>query len=527
MATDESAPLLGKSPPSRKWSLFSLHNRILAAAFIISASFSYTQTPLLYVFRVMICEEYYRHAPPYDGEGDRCSRNEIDSGSAAQIAIMGTVSISFSITNLFVAGWQMRKMGPKMALALQIFFPVIRVCVQAASLLVGAKGGIIMMQASQAITILGGPAGYILILNTIIAEITEPAARTSMFGVLQGVTMVGVALGYFVGGWVAENLGIIRPFQLAAVSLSFSCLYCLLCIPYIHPNTISREKRETKPKGATALLGPLRSMAPQRLRLRDGRVVKHCGVMFLALGIFTGVLATGYAPTLLQMYSMTVFDFNPTNNSLLMAVNGLIRGVFLMFVFPQIISLGRRWFKTSSEPVALQPSSESPIPTHPQDFDPIPATVADAEPTKPPPPVAEVEGGAFDLFFLRWSLVLDGLITALAAFATRGWHIYLGSAPASKGVLTEMVPSSQRADALQAMTLIEYMATFSTLGIFGAIFSSLADLGKSYMTFYCNAAIAIVAVSILLLSSFPPPGSELVPDDVEEGHGSDEDERCS
>lgn len=62
-----------------------------------------------------------------------------------------------------------------------------------------------------------------------------------------------------------------------------------------------------------------------------------------------------------------------------------------------------------------------------------------------------------------------------------------GSAPASKGVLTEMVPSHRRPDALQAMTLVEYMATFSTLGIFGAIFSALADVGKSYMTFYCNA----------------------------------------
>ncbi|RYP37900.1 hypothetical protein DL767_002772 [Monosporascus sp. MG133] len=118
------------------------------------------------------------------------------------------------------------------------------------------------MQASQAITILGGPAGYTLILNTMTAEITEPAARTSTFGILQGVTMVGIALSYFAGGWVAEDLGIIRPFQLAAASLWFFCLYYLLYIPYIDPNTISGEKRETKPKGATAFLGPLKSVAP-------------------------------------------------------------------------------------------------------------------------------------------------------------------------------------------------------------------------------------------------------------------------
>ncbi|KAI1258205.1 hypothetical protein MGN70_001254 [Eutypa lata] len=473
----------------------------------------------------MACEEFYKHAPPFDGPGDRCRRNEIDSASAAQIAIMGSVSVAFSISNLFVAGWQMRTIGPKRALALQTFFPTIRVIVQASSLLVGAKAGIIMMQASQAITVLGGPAGYILILNTIIAEITEPAARTGMFGILQGSIMVGVAMGYFVGGSLGDNYGLIRPFELAAISLSCCCVYVLLCIPYIDPKILSNEKKEAKPRGILGFLGPLRAMAPQLLRLQDGRIVRHFGVLFLALGIFMGVLATGYAPTLIQMYSMTAFEFTPTRNSILIAGNNLIRGVFLIFIFPRIISRGRHWFKSSDVPDAPQAVSDAGIPTDIQDFDPVPGTIANQEPTNAPPPVEKVEGGGFDLFFLRWSLVVDGVITASAAFVTRDWHIYIvgfllplasGSAPASKGALTEMVPASQRPEALQAMTLVEYMATFSTLGIFGAIFSTLADTGKSYMTFYCNAAIAVVAVGILLLSTFPPPGSELVANEREE-----------
>ncbi|KAK7753571.1 hypothetical protein SLS62_004429 [Diatrype stigma] len=481
MATEETTPLLGKtlSAPSKKWDFLSRENRLL----------------LLYVFHVMACEEFYKHVPPYDGPGDRCRRNEIDSSSAAQIAIMGTISIAFSISNLFVAGWQMKKFGPKQALALQTFFPVIRVCIQGLSLVVGAKEGIIMMQASQAITVLGGPAGYILILNTIIAEITEPAARTGMFGILQGALMVGVAMGYFVGGFLGENYGLIRPFQLAAVSLSCCCVYCLLCIPYVDPKIISGEKKEPKARGVRALLGPLRNLAPQKLRLQDGRIVMHFGVLFLALGIFAGVLATGYAPTLIQMYSMTVFEFTPTNNSILIAVNNLIRGVFLIFVFPRIISRGRHWFKSSDVPDAPDSTSSSAIPTDLQDFDPVPGTIANQEPTKPPAPIKEIEG--------------VGFLLPLAS----------GSAPASKGVLTEMVPSHQRPDALQAMTLVEYMATFSTLGIFGAIFSALADVGKSYMTFYCNAAVAVISVAVLLFSRFPPPGSKLVAHELEESPG--------
>lgn len=62
-----------------------------------------------------------------------------------------------------------------------------------------------------------------------------------------------------------------------------------------------------------------------------------------------------------------------------------------------------------------------------------------------------------------------------------------GSAPASKGVITEMCSASQRADSLQAMTLVENVAMLSTLGIFGSIFAMFSDIGKAYLTFYCNA----------------------------------------
>lgn len=97
-----------------------------------------------------------------------------------------------------------------------------------------------------------------------------------------------------------------------------------------------------------------------------------------------------------------------------------------MFVFPRIISAGRQWFKSVDTPPPPDPSPDLAIPTEPADFDPVPAPMANQEPTKPPPPVEKVEGGAFDLFFLRWSLVVDGLVTASAAFVTQGWHIYLG-----------------------------------------------------------------------------------------------------
>lgn len=50
-----------------------------------------------------------------------------------------------------------------------------------------------------------------------------------------------------------------------------------------------------------------------------------------------------------------------------------------------------------------------------------------------------------------------------------------------------MCPDSQRADALNLVTLVENIARLSTQGLFGFVFASLAGVGKAYATFFCNA----------------------------------------
>lgn len=65
-----------------------------------------------------------------------------------------------------------------------------------------------------------------------------------------------------------------------------------------------------------------------------------------------------------------------------------------------------------------------------------------------------------------------------------------GSAAAAKGVITKMCPESQRADALNAVTLVENTARLSTQGLFGLVFAGFAGIGKAYLTFFCNAVSA-------------------------------------
>lgn len=227
------------------------------------------------------------------------------------------------------------------------------------------------------------------------------------------------------GGQIGDAWGIARPFQVACVAFLLSSAYVLLALPYISPDSLNDGKKPTK--GISGFLAPLRVLSAQRIRLRNGVSRKHYGVLFLCCGVFLGVLATGYAPLLIQMYATAVFDFNQANNGWLMSEFAFMRSIFLIFIFPRVISWGRNWFKTRGigDDSKEEADDADDFPDEPENILVPTASQNENEPVTAGP-LQEHENSEFDLFFLRWSLLVDGLLTTLAAFATKGWHIYLG-----------------------------------------------------------------------------------------------------
>lgn len=139
-------------------------------------------------------------------------------------------------------------------------------------------------------------------------------------------------------------------------------------------------------------------------------------------------MATGYAPLLIQMYATAVFGFQQGDNGWLMSGFALMRAAFLIFLFPSIISKGRRWYLTREQQVVNEETEScqtARLATNPEELEAPVGSLAEEEPVGSAE-AKEDEGTAFDLFFLRISLVVDGVLTMCAAFATQSWHIYLG-----------------------------------------------------------------------------------------------------
>jgi hypothetical protein len=186
-----------------------------------------------------------------------------------------------------------------------------------------------------------------------------------------------------------------------------------------------------------------------------------------------------------------------------MTLTAFSRAAFLTLLFPRIISAGRRWYSSNdstgpSSPDA-KPASSEPLPTSFADLEPMePAGIETVqEPTPPPPPATETTGRNFDLVFLRASIFVDAALTALLPYASKGWHLFLaagilplasGSAPAAKGVVTEMLEDkAEQADALSGLALIECTAMMATISLNGYIFSLLSLRGVPERTFFVNS----------------------------------------
>jgi hypothetical protein len=131
------------------------------------------------------------------------------------------------------------------------------------------------------------------------------------------------------------------------------------------------------------------------------------------------------------MYATTEFEFRQSDNGWLMSGFAFMRAIFLIFLFPGIIAKGRERYLgrlPEGDSAASRRNSEdcvTDLPTRPEELEAPMGTYANDEPVAVDTEV-EDEGTAFDLFFLRWSLVVDGALTMLTAFATEKWHIYLG-----------------------------------------------------------------------------------------------------
>lgn len=179
---------------------------------------------------------------------------------------------------------------------------------------------------------------------------------------------------------------------------------------------------------------------------------------------------------MLQLFATDVFGFGTQQNGWLIFMYFTLRGVFLTFAFPKLISLGRK-LTTKTEDANRARSAEASEPSERQPLlaaQKHQANASEASADKNKVDKKE-QRFTFDLTYARFSIFADGILTLLCTFVREGWQMYLvaailpfaaGTGSASKGSVLQMVggsaSSAERTDALAGISLVEHIARLST-----------------------------------------------------------------
>jgi len=204
---NEQQPLLLRQDTQTKAlqkSFFTPLRRMLLVVFSLSFTFGLTNTPMLYAYRVLTCQEYYRHNKPYHGKGDQCAIPEVDVRTAQAVSVseysirhgcsverklnlfethlVVTLTTIGGVLNLLTTGWLQRNYGVKATMIHQSIWPLLRNAGQILGIWKGGKTGLLFFQLTQGFMILGGGPGYLLSANNYVGAVVEPSARTGSFG---------------------------------------------------------------------------------------------------------------------------------------------------------------------------------------------------------------------------------------------------------------------------------------------------------------------------------------------------------
>lgn len=562
-------------------------------------TFGFTQTALVYSFKLMTCEDYYltHPLPPSPPGGDHCNVPAIDASTAKSVAMMSTMTVAGTIVNLFTSAWVISRWGVKAAMFQQTFWAALRNLCQIYAQVTGGRAGIDITIGTQVFNALGSGGGFQLCANSFISILAEESERTAQFGILSGVFMLGSGIGFSVGGVLFNYVGRLAPFVLAFGFLVFCTLFGAFFLPYIAPE----HKTEKKPR--QSILAPLAVFLPTK-REEGGR---NWAMFFLGLGTFLSVLATGYIAMALQLVATNVFGFKPDTSGYMLSLTLVVRAFFLSVCFPRIISWGRRWYIEHPSPAPTPAPTAASTPakrskalpaTDAGETSPSEAENALAPPTKGVRSVSptrsssatsssgettlveeerdaegelelvleptRVPGAKFDLLFLKYSILLDGVLTSCVSLANRAWHMYAaavvlpfasGTSPAVKGVILEFAeaalpPSYEDADeraplldsgreagpeggqeggygatdserprkerrkgisntdksnVLSGIALIEKFGQVITISLFSYFFALLSEAGKPRLIFALDGIIAFLAFAVLLPVQMPRP----------------------
>ncbi|KAJ7723459.1 major facilitator superfamily domain-containing protein [Mycena maculata] len=322
----------------------------------------------------------------------RCTSDPAVTAGAARIQTMFTTTMG--LLSAFTTGWWGHfgeRHGRTKVLAMATFGLFLTdltfILASTPSSPLSAHGHKLLIVAPVIEGLLGGWSTLHSATSAYISDCTSSGSRASVFSRFTGVTFLGFSLGPIIGGWLIRHpIGLFAGAPHPGQSQSVTSVFCVaalgsfvnVCLMlFVYPESVSKEKRDlasghSKGKGPLrtseavaagtqdteslvtdrigtrilrGLLTPLAFFFPVPIYIKGStRKRRDWSLTLVATAMFGYMLSAGLYQ-IKYLYGSHVYDWGPEQLSYYISAMGGGRALFLLFLFPLVISV----FKPKSQ----------------------------------------------------------------------------------------------------------------------------------------------------------------------------------
>lgn len=347
---------------------------------------------------------------PFELPAPRCSLDPAVQADAARIQTMFTTIMG--LLSALTTGWWgdfSERHGRTRVLAFSTFGLFLTdltfVLVSTPSSVFYSHGHKLLLIAPAIEGLLGGWSSLLAGTSAYISDCTSSGSRASVFSRFTGVSLLGFSLGPIIGGWLIRHpiplfSGVPQPGQQqdqlvtsvfwVAVILSF-INFCLVL--FVFPESVTREQQDLarqRAKGAVRseattvgtppqvaeyagvfarfgiirdFLAPLAVFLPRKIFVEgSAHKRKDWSLTLLAVAFFGNMLSAGLYQ-IKYLYGKNVYEWGPEQLSYYISFMGGSRAVFLLLVFPLVISTFKPKHKPPQAPPVTAAKAVKPKPT--------------------------------------------------------------------------------------------------------------------------------------------------------------------
>ncbi|THU83908.1 MFS general substrate transporter [Dendrothele bispora CBS 962.96] len=339
---------------------------------------------------------------------------------------------------------------------------------------------------------------FIFVITLVVVDTVAAEQRTSSLSRVTGLTNLGGAISFSIGGSLTSHTSNVLPVYFTAATIhGLSLIFVILVLPeslsQAKRDNLQQQQRTELHLHTSAISALHRALEPLKLLTSSTNHSTISGkpnrrLTYCAAHIFLAQIASGYAVVSMLVFLTTRFRYKPADTGYLLTALNLTRTCVLTILIPFLVRSLRPLYQRNQR----RSFRHTPLPED--------ESTNDQEPSA-------TSTDRLDVHLVVISWIIEGLAFILLGqaktkpgqFSAVMLHgLSAGREPAFRSLVASSVESSHQSQALAAIEMVSSIGTFISPFLMGSILTSTISTVPS-LFFWIDGAIVMVAASILLL----------------------------